>query len=226
MPGHPLAKVGGESAIEPIAAAPYGSASILSISWAYIRQLGWEGLRESSAISMLTANYMAHRLKDHYRLRYTNSKGRVAHEFLLDLGEFREHVSVTDVAKRLIDFSFHPPTVSWPISTGLLVEPTESESLAEVERFCDALIKIRREIDDVVQGRVDKTDNLLKNAPHTVQMLAKDWDHTYSRSDAVYPVPQLRSSKFWPPVRRVQEALGDRVLICECGTVDEYTSES
>ncbi len=181
MPGHPLQKVGGESAIDPIAAAPYGSASVLPIPWAYIRMLGWEGLREATVVSMLAANYMAERLKGHYKLRYSNSKGRVAHEFLLDLAEFSKHISVTDVAKRLADYNFHAPTVSWPISTGLLIEPTESESLQEIDRFCDAMITIREEIQEVIDGKADPKDNVLKNAPHTIEALTGEWTHPYSR---------------------------------------------
>ena len=222
MPGHPLSAVGGESAIDPIAAAPYGSASILPIAWAYIRMLGWEGIRDSSAISMLTANYMAHRLAPHYKLRYTNSKNRVAHEFLLDLAELSKFVSVTDVAKRCSDYGFHAPTCSWPISTGLLIEPTESESLAEIDRFCDAMISIRKEIQDIIDGKADKDDNVLKNAPHTIEVLTGKWTHPYTREEAVYPLPELRSMKQWPAVGRLMDAYGDKNLVCECGSVEDY----
>lgn len=226
LPGHPLASVGGERAIHPISAAPFGSASILTIAWAYIKMLGWKGLRQSSVISLLSANYMAHRLAPHYKLRYSNEKGRVAHEFLLDLAELSKVVSVSDVAKRLADYGFHAPTCSWPISTGMLIEPTESESFEEIERFCDAMIAIRKEIQDVVDGKQDAHNNVLKNAPHTIQTLIdENWNRPYSRDTAAYPVEGLRTIKFWPASGRVDDAHGDKNLVCECGTVDEYASE-
>lgn len=223
LPGHPLASVGGEQAIDPISSAPHGSASILTIAWAYIKMLGWKGLRDASMISLLSANYMAERLSPHYKLRYTNTKGRVAHEFLLDMAEFGKYISVSDVAKRLSDYGFHPPTCSWPISTGMLIEPTESESFEEVKRFCDAMISIRGEIQDIVDGKQDVKNNVLKNAPHTIETLMSDkWDRPYSREMAAYPVEGLRKSKFWPASGRVDEAHGDINLVCECGTVDDY----
>lgn len=225
LPGHPLVPTGGgKDAIGPISAAPFGSASILAISWAYIKQLGWEGLRASSTMALVAANYMAVRLAPHYKLRYTNEKGRVAHEFLLDLAEFQEHVSVSDVAKRLSDYGFHAPTCSWPISTGLLIEPTESESLAEMDRFVDAMISIRKEIDEAVKS--GEANNPLKNAPHTAQVVTADeWDRPYSRSQAAYPVKSLRTNKFWPSVGRLDESYGDRNLVCDCGSVEQYAEE-
>jgi glycine dehydrogenase len=223
LPGHPLASVGGEQAIDPISSAPHGSASILTIAWAYIKMLGWKGLRDSSMISLLSANYMAERLSPHYKLRYTNENGRVAHEFLLDMAEFGKYISVSDVAKRLSDYGFHPPTCSWPISTGMLIEPTESESFEEVKRFCDAMISIRGEIQEIIDGKQDAKNNVLKNAPHTMESLLTDkWDRPYSRELAAYPVEGLRINKFWPASGRVEEAYGDMNLICECGSVDDY----
>lgn len=231
LPGHPAASaVGmpvGAEAIGPISAAPYGSASILTIAWAYIRQLGWKGLRASSAHAMLAANYMAGRLAGAYKLRYTNAQGRVAHEFLLDLAEFKPAgVQVMDVAKRLGDFGFHAPTCSWPISTGLLVEPTESESLAELDRFVDAMLAIRQEIADVVEGKIAVEDSPVKHAPHTAAVVGgNEWGRKYSRETAAYPVASLRDNKVWPSAGRVDDAYGDLNLVCECGSVEEYSSE-
>lgn len=225
LPGHPQASVGGERAIDPISAAPYGSASILTIAWAYIKMLGWKGLRQSSVTSLLSANYMAQRLAPYYKVRYSNDKGRVAHEFLLDLADLSKYVTVSDVAKRLADYGFHAPTCSWPISTGMLIEPTESESFDEIKRFCDAMVSIRGEIQDIVDGKQDPHDNVLKNAPHTVAALLDDkWDRPYSRGLAAYPVDGLRHSKFWPASGRVDDAHGDLNLVCECGSVEEYAS--
>lgn len=225
LPGHPLASVGGEQAIDPISAAPFGSASILTISWAYIKQLGWDGLKMSSTLALLSANYMAARLAPHYKLRYTNEKNRVAHEFLLDLAPFSDHISVSDVAKRLSDYGFHAPTCSWPISTGLLIEPTESESLDELDRFVEAMLSIRKEIQDVVDGKNSSAEhgNVLKNAPHTAQVVIQDeWKRPYSRELAAYPVPGLRMRKFWPSAGRLDDVHGDQNLVCECGDVSQY----
>lgn len=222
-------QIGGPKGIHPVSSAPYGSASILTISWAYIRQLGMRGLRQSSSLALLAANYMAAKLAPHYKLRYTNENGRVAHEFLLDLAEFSPHVSVSDVAKRLSDYSFHAPTCSWPISTGLLVEPTESESLTEMDRFIEAMVSIRKEIQDVIDNskKDDAKNNVLKNAPHTAEVVTSDeWTRPYSRELAAYPVPSLRTRKFWPPSGRLDEVYGDSNLVCECGSVDEYTENS
>ncbi|CAO1637847.1 unnamed protein product [Sympodiomycopsis kandeliae] len=226
LPGHPLASTGGEQAIDPISAAPFGSASILTISWAYIKQLGWEGLKSSSSLALLSANYMAALLSPHYKLRYTNEKNRVAHEFLLDLSPFADYISVSDVAKRLSDYGFHAPTCSWPISTGLLIEPTESESLLELDRFVSAMISIRGEIQEIIDGKQDSHNNVLKNAPHTAQVVISDkWDRPYSREQAAYPVDTLRVNKFWPSVGRLDEPFGDRNLVCDCGPVEAYAEE-
>ncbi|EPQ26369.1 uncharacterized protein PFL1_06017 [Pseudozyma flocculosa PF-1] len=215
---------GGPGAIDPISAAPWGSASILTIAWAYIKMLGWDGLRKSTETALLSANYVAHRLKDHYRLKYTGDRGRVAHELLIDVAEFQDlGLNVMDFAKRLIDYGFHPPTCSWPISTGLLIEITESESFDEIERLVDAFIAIRHEVEEIRQGKASKEGNVLKNAPHTADVLAAEtWDREYSREKAVYPVAGLRHNKFWPSVARIDDAHGDRVLVCECGDVDQY----
>ncbi|PWN29125.1 putative GCV2-glycine decarboxylase P subunit [Jaminaea rosea] len=226
LPGHPLASTGGEQAIDPISAAPFGSASILTISWAYIKQLGWSGLRQSSAVALLAANYMAARLAPHYKLRYKNERNLVAHEFLLDLAPFSDHVSVSDVAKRLSDYGFHAPTCSWPISTGLLVEPTESESREEMDRFVEAMISIRHEIQDIVDGKSHAKDNVLKRAPHTAAVVSSDdWDRSYARSLAAYPVEGLRRNKFWPAAGRLDDVHGDQNLVCECGDVAQYAEQ-
>ena len=179
LPGHPVVKVGGEQSIEAVSAAPFGSASILLISWAYIRMLGGMGLKKSSQLALLSANYMASRLSGHYTLRYKNANGRVAHELLIDLAEFEKSagLKVSDFAKRLQDYGFHPPTCSWPTSTCILIEPTESETLEEIDRFCDAMIKIREEAEDVVTGKQPKDNNVLKNAPHPQSVVIADgWD--------------------------------------------------
>ncbi|EST09048.1 Glycine cleavage system P-protein, N-terminal [Kalmanozyma brasiliensis GHG001] len=226
LPGHPLASTGGEMAIDPISAAPWGSASILTIAWAYIKMLGWHGLKKSTETSLLAANYVAHRLKDHYKLKYTGDRGRVAHELLIDVAEFEsEGLKVMDFAKRLIDYGFHPPTCSWPISTGLLIEITESESLQEIDRLIEAFISIRQEVEEIRQGKQPKDDNLLKNAPHTIHAITEgEWTRPYSRERAVYPVAELKKNKFWPPVSRIDDAFGDRVLVCECGGVEDYVN--
>ncbi|KAJ9474726.1 Glycine dehydrogenase (decarboxylating), mitochondrial [Pseudozyma hubeiensis] len=226
LPGHPLASTGGEMAIDPISAAPWGSASILTIAWAYIKMLGWGGLKKSTETSLLAANYVAHRLKDDYKLKYTGDRGRVAHELLIDVAEFEDvGLKVMDFAKRLIDYGFHPPTCSWPISTGLLIEITESESLQEIDRLIEAFISIRQEVEEIRAGKQPKDNNLLKNAPHTIQTVTEEkWDRPYSRDRAVYPVKELRQTKFWPPVARIDDAFGDRVLVCECGGVEDYVN--
>ncbi|KAL7419854.1 glycine decarboxylase subunit P [Cryptotrichosporon argae] len=225
LPGHPLVPVGGEQAISAVSAAPYGSASINFISWAYIKMLGGLGLTEVSKIALLNANYIAERLRPYYNIRFKNTNGRVAHECLIDLAEFDKSagLKVADFSKRLQDYSFHPPTAQWPISTCWLIEPTESESKHELDRFIDALIAIRKEVDEIVDGTQSKDDNVFKRAPHPLSaVIADDWDRPYSREKAAYPVPGLRKSKFWPTVGRVDDAAGDMNLICECGSVEEY----
>ncbi|KAH9486508.1 Putative glycine dehydrogenase (decarboxylating), mitochondrial [Psilocybe cubensis] len=219
LPSHPAMPVRGAQAIEAVSAAPFGSASINLISWAYIKMLGGSGLVQSSKIALLNANYMASRLQDYYTLRYKNENGRVAHELLIDLAEF-------DKAAGLKDYGFHPPTCSWPIQTCMLIEPTESETLDELDRFCDAMISIRKEAEDIITGKQPKDNNLLKNAPHPVSVVIasdKDWNKPYSREQAAYPLPWLKEKKFWPTVSRIDDAYGDLNLICDCPTVEEMT---
>ena len=222
LPGHPVVPTGGEHAIGPISAAPYGSASILSISWAYIKMLGAEGLKHATKLALLNANYAMDRLKDHYRVKFVNDKNRCAHEFIIDLAEFDDKagLKVMDIAKRLQDYGIHPPTCSWPISTAMLIEPTESEGLRDVDRFCDAMIKIREEIEEIISGKQPRDNNVIVNAPHTQQvLLSEKWDRPYTREQAAYPVPSL-----WPTVSRVDDKYGDLNLVCECGDVSEYAS--
>lgn len=226
LPTHPVVTTGGERGIGPVAAAPWGSASILLISWAYIVLLGREGLRRATEVAILNANYMAKRLEEHYDVLYRGTGGRVAHEFILDLRPFRKSAGITeeDVAKRLNDYGFHAPTMSWPVAGTIMVEPTESESRAELDRFCDALISIRAEIQQVEMGLMDREDNPLKHAPHTAaSVLADEWTHAYSREQAAYPAAWTRDHKFWPTVRRVDNALGDRNLVCACPPMEAYT---
>ncbi|WP_009032864.1 aminomethyl-transferring glycine dehydrogenase [Indibacter alkaliphilus] len=224
LPGNPLIETGGTSAISSISAAPYGSASILPISYAYIAMMGGDGLTNATKIAILNANYIKSRLETHYPILYTGKEGRAAHEMILDCRAFKEiGIEVEDIAKRLMDYGFHAPTVSFPVAGTLMVEPTESETKAELDRFCDAMIAIRAEIQEVYEGKADKENNVLKNAPHTAQLaLADNWDFPYSREKAVYPLPFVKGNKFWPSVRRVDSAYGDRNLMCSCIPVEEY----
>ena len=226
LPGHPIVECGGVKATGPVSASPYGSASILTISWAYIAMLGAEGLTRSTEMAILNANYITKGLEEHYPILYRGTNGLVAHEFILDLRPFRKSADITeeDVAKRLMDFGFHAPTMSWPVPGTMMVEPTECESKAELDRFVEAMITIRREISDIESGKLDKEDNPLKNAPHTAQMVMDDdWSHPYSREQAAYPVAGLKERKFWPACARVDNAYGDRNLVCTCPPVDAYT---
>jgi glycine dehydrogenase len=224
LPGHPLVPVGGAKAIGPVSAAPYGSPSILPISWAYIRLMGPEGLKDATRIAILNANYMAERLEPHYPVLYRGERGRVAHEFILDCRPFKKAgIEVEDIAKRLMDYGFHAPTMSFPVAGTLMIEPTESESKEELDRFCEALISIRKEIADVEEGRSDPKDNVLKNAPHTARAIASnDWRHPYSREQAAFPAPWVREHKFWPHVARIDNAYGDRNLVCVCPPIESY----
>ncbi|MFQ5807802.1 MAG: hypothetical protein ACE5I3_15250, partial [Phycisphaerae bacterium] len=213
--------------IGPVAAAPWGSPSILPISWMYIALMGEPGLKTATQVAILNANYMARRLEGHYRVLYTGVSGRVAHEFIIDLRGFKKTANIDpdDVAKRLMDFGFHAPTMSWPVAGTLMIEPTESESKAELDRFCDALIAIREEIRAIEGGRSDRENNPLKNAPHTAAMVTADkWDRPYTRRQAAFPAPWLRVHKFWPPVGRIDNAYGDRHLFCTCPPVERYES--
>jgi len=215
--------VGGSKAIHAVSAAPWGSASILLISYAYVRMLGAEGLTDATRHAILNANYIKARLERHFPVLYARANGRVAHELIFDLRGFKAGgVEEMDVAKRLIDYGFHAPTVSFPVAGTLMVEPTESEDKAELDRFCDAMIAIRREIEDVVTGKVDSQDNVLKNAPHTAAAVtATDWRHAYSREQAAFPLPFVRERKYWPPVGRIDNTYGDRNLFCSCPPLTE-----
>ena len=225
LPGSPLVKSGGEQAINAISATPYGSALILLISYGYIKMLGAEGLTESTEIAILNANYIAKKLEGHYPILYKGRNGTVAHEMILDCRSFKKtaEVEVADIAKRLIDFGFHAPTVSFPVAGTLMVEPTESEDKDELDRFIDAMIKIREEIKEIENGHADKENNLLKNAPHTANcIINKNWNYPYSPQEAAYPLPYLVDTKYWVPVRRVDNAFGDRNLVCACPSVESY----
>ena len=230
LPGHPQAQKdvhAGGYVFEggPVSAAPYGSAGVLPISWAYVRMMGADGLRNATAAAVLSANYIAARLADHYPVLYTGENGRVAHECILDLRPLKEAtgISVDDVAKRLIDFGFHAPTMSFPVAGTLMVEPTESEDLGELERFIEAMIMIKAEADAVAAGRWPADDNPLVNAPHTAaSLIAGEWTHAYAREEAAYPVHALVATKYWPPVRRIDQAYGDRNLVCACPPIEAF----
>jgi glycine dehydrogenase len=226
LPGNPLVKTGGEHAVSSISSAPYGSASILPISYAYISMMGGDGLTRATQIAILNANYIKERLSGHYPLLYTGSKGRAAHEMIVDCRAFKEvGVEVEDIAKRLMDYGFHAPTVSFPVAGTLMIEPTESETKAELDKFCDAMVAIRAEIQEIEEGKADRVENVLKNAPHTATMvLTGTWDLPYSREKAVFPAPFVKENKFWPTVRRIDSAYGDRNLICSCIPVEEYAN--
>ena len=207
-----------------VSAAPYGSALILPISWMYIRMMGARGVRKATEVAILNANYIAARLRKYFPVLYTGARGRVAHECILDLRKLKETcgVSAEDVAKRLMDYGFHAPTLSFPVVDTLMVEPTESESKEELDRFCDAMIAIHGELERIRSGLWDRANNPLKNAPHTALELAGEWKHPYSREDAAYPKPWLRAAKFWPPVKRIDNVAGDRNLVCTCPPMDAY----
>ena len=224
LPGHSIIKTGGAQAIGEVSQAPWGSASILPISWMYIRMMGASGLEHATKVAILNANYMAQRLDPHFPVLDKGKGGRVAHECILDLREWKQRagIEVEDVAKRLMDYGFHAPTMSWPVPGTLMIEPTESESLEELDRFCDAMIAIHGELVAVEEGRLDKVDNPLKNAPHTAEcVMADEWPHPYSREVAAFPLTWLRANKFWPSVRRVDNVYGDRNLFCSCAPVEE-----
>ncbi|MGC6434427.1 MAG: aminomethyl-transferring glycine dehydrogenase [Crocinitomicaceae bacterium] len=225
LPGSALVKVGGDKAIHAVSGAPYGSALILLISYGYIKMLGAKGLRESTEYAILNANYIAESLKGHYDILYTGKNNTVAHEMILDCRDFKKtaDVEVADIAKRLIDFGFHAPTVSFPVAGTLMIEPTESEDKAELDRFIEAMIKIREEIKEIENGHADKINNLLKNAPHTADcIINKNWDYPYTPQEAVYPIEYLKEFKYWVPVRRIDNAFGDRNLICSCPSIESY----
>ncbi|MEV6044446.1 aminomethyl-transferring glycine dehydrogenase [Streptomyces xanthochromogenes] len=225
LPNHPLQpSAGPETGVGPISAAPWGSAGILPISWAYVRLMGGEGLKRATQVAVLAANYIAKRLEPHYPVLYTGPNGLVAHECIVDLRPLSKAtgVSVDDIAKRLIDYGFHAPTMSFPVAGTLMIEPTESEDLGEIDRFCDTMIAIRGEIEKVASGVWPADDNPLANAPHTAAALGGEWNHAYSREDAVFPAGVSAADKYWPPVRRIDGAFGDRNLVCSCPPLDEY----
>ncbi len=224
LPGHPVVTTGGSQATGPVSAAPWGSASILLISWAYIKMMGFDGLREATRFAILNANYIARKVEAAFPVLYKGSNGFVAHECILDLRPLKASgIEAEDVAKRLMDFGFHAPTLSFPVAGTLMVEPTESEPRAELDRFCEALVAIRGEIDDVVAGKLPRDNNPLKNAPHTVHVVtASEWNRPYSREQAVFPTASTRASKYWPTVGRVNNVLGDRKLVCTCPPVSDY----
>ena len=228
LPNHPmLAEAGPATGFGPVSAAPFGSAAILPISYAYIRMMGGAGLTRATQVAILNANYIATRLRDHFPILYRGAQGMVAHECILDCRGFQQGggVLVEDIAKRLQDYGFHAPTMSWPVSGTLMVEPTESEPKAELDRFIDAMISIRAEIRAVEQGRADRADNVLKNAPHTAdEVLSEDWTHPYTREQAAFPLPFVRAQKYWPPVKRVDNVHGDRNLVCTCAPLEAYAA--
>jgi glycine dehydrogenase len=226
LPGHPMARVGGSKAVPAVAAAPWGSASILLISHAYIRMLGARGLTDATRHALLNANYIKARLERHYDVLFTRPNGRVAHELIFDLRAFKTRIGIDeqDVAKRLMDYGFHAPTVSFPVPGTLMVEPTESEPKPELDRFCDAMMAIREEIQAVIDGRADARDNVLKHAPHTAAEVASDnWTHPYTRTQAAFPLPFVRANKFWPSVGRIDNPYGDRNLMCVCPPIEAYS---
>ena len=223
LPNNSLVEMGGASGMS-ISSAPWGSALALTISYAYIKMLGASGLKKSTEIAILNANYIKERLSNDYSVLYTGEKNRVAHEMIIDFRDFKKDgIEVVDIAKRLMDYGFHAPTVSFPVANTVMIEPTESESLEEIDRFCDALLSIKQEINDVISGACDSENNVLKNSPHTLDIVTNDvWDFPYSREKAAFPLPYLRKKKMWPTVRRVKDAYGDRNLICSCAPVSDY----
>ena len=223
LPGH--ATTGGREG--PVSAAPYGSASILPISWAYVLMMGGTGLTNATKVAIMNANYIAKRLEGAYEVLFKGDQGRVAHECILDTRPYDEsvHVSVDDIAKRLMDCGFHAPTMSWPVAGTLMVEPTESETKAELDRFCEAMLAIREEIAAIERGEMDAENNPLKNAPHTVQDLVNDWDRPYSREQGCFPPGAFRVDKYWPPVGRVDNVYGDRHLVCTCPPLEDYIDD-
>jgi len=228
LPKHPLVTTGGAQGIHAVSAAPYGSALILLISYGYIKMLGRDGLTEATRMAILNANYIKESLKDYFPTLYSGKNGRCAHEMILDCRNFKREtgIDVADIAKRLMDYGYHAPTTSFPVVDTLMVEPTESESKAELDRFCAAMIAIREEIDEIATGKVDRKNNIIKHAPHTAQTVsANEWNRSYSREKAAYPLPWLRESKFWPAVARVDNVHGDKNLICACPPIEAYTED-
>jgi glycine dehydrogenase len=225
LPSHPVVKTGGEKGIPALAAAPWGSASVLPITFGYILMLGAEGLKKVTEMAILNANYMAVKLKGHFDVLYTGKTGRVAHEMILDCRHVKQMYGVEtgDIARRLMDYGFHAPTVSFPVHETLMVEPTESESVQELDRFVDTMIEIRKELDEIKDGKADKEDNVIKNAPHTMhEVSANEWTHAYDRQKAAFPLPWVASNKFWPTVGKIDSGYGDRNLVCTCAPIEDY----
>jgi glycine dehydrogenase len=225
LPSHVAQTTGGNDPIHAVSASPYGSASILLISYAYIKLLGPAGLKSSTEYAILNANYMKARLEGAYKILYSGKNGSCAHEFIVDLRPFKQSAGIEaeDVAKRLMDYNFHAPTLSFPVAGTIMIEPTESEDKAELDRFCDALLNIREEIKAIENGNADKADNALKNAPHTQFVIcASEWNHQYSRETAAFPLEYVKQNKFWPSISRVNNTYGDRNLICTCEPVESY----
>ena len=228
LPSHPIINTSGDKGISAVSAAPYGSALILLISYGYIKMLGSDGLKAATETAILNANYMKEILKDHYKILYTGTKGRCAHEMILDCNDFKmaSGVEVADIAKRLMDYGFHAPTVAFPVVNTLMVEPTESEAKAELDRFCEAMISIRKEIQEIMDGKFDKVNNVIKNAPHTAKLVVSDnWEKPYNREKAAFPLKWVKANKFWPSVARVDNAYGDRNLVCSCAPIEAYMDE-
>ncbi len=229
LPSHTIVNTSGDKGITAVSAAPYGSALILLISYGYIKMLGFDGLKQATEMAILNANYMKELLSPSYKILYTGKNGRCAHEMILDCNDFKmaSGVEVADMAKRLMDYGFHAPTVAFPVVNTLMVEPTESESKAELDRFCEAMISIRKEIQEIIDGKYDKTDNVIKNAPHTCKLVvADDWKKPYSRQKAAYPLQWVVANKFWPSVAKVDSAYGDRNLVCSCAPIESYMEEA
>lgn len=223
LPGHPLFKTGGDKAIGPVSAAPWGSASILPISWMYIRMMGTDGLTRATQTAILNANYIAHRLHSSFPILYRGISGLVAHECIIDLRHLKKmaDIEVEDISKRLMDYGFHAPTVSWPVAGTMMIEPTESESLIEIDRFCDAMNAIYQEVELIANGKWDRIHNPLKNSPHTQNDLMKQpWPYTYSAELAFFPSDSVKKRKFWPAVSRIDNVWGDRNLFCSCPPVE------
>jgi len=225
LPSHCIVPTGGKQPIKAVSAAPYGSASVLPITFGYIKMLGEAGLRRATELAIVNANYLATRLKEQYTILYTGETGRVGHEMIVDCREFKKEydVDVTDISKRLMDYGFHAPTISFPVHDTLMIEPTESESLQELERFIEAMFAIKAELEEIKSGKADKEDNVLKNAPHTAEeVTADEWKHCYSRKKAAYPLAWIAENKFWPAVARINDGYGDRNLVCTCAPLESY----
>jgi len=225
LPSHVSLEKSNDKYISAVSAAPYGSSSILVISWSYIAMLNSYGLGMATKTAILNANYMAKKLESHYPVLFKGNNGFNAHEFIIDLRKIKDQYGINeeDIAKRLMDYGFHAPTMSWPVNGTMMIEPTESESKEELDRFCEALISIKSEIQKIADGEFDQNDNLLKNAPHTALCIASDeWSHPYSRNNAAYPANHLKNHKYWPPVGRIDNAYGDRNLVCTCPPISEF----